>query len=75
MLAAIKDLDERVGLKPSGGIRTLADARAYLAQADAAMGPGWVSPRTFRFGASGLLDALVAAIRGDSAPAAGAATY
>jgi deoxyribose-phosphate aldolase len=24
------------------------------------MGPGWVSPSTFRFGASGLLDALLA---------------
>jgi deoxyribose-phosphate aldolase len=75
MLAAIKELDPRVGLKPSGGIRALADARAYLEQADAAMGPEWVSWRTFRFGASGLLDALVAAIRGDAAPTAGTPTY
>jgi deoxyribose-phosphate aldolase len=51
MLGAIKDMDPRVGLKPSGGIRTLADATAYLDQADRLMGPSWVGPRTFRFGA------------------------
>ncbi len=64
MLAAIKESDPRVGLKPSGGIRTLTDARSYLAQADELMGPDWVSPRTFRFGASGLLDALIADLDG-----------
>lgn len=64
MLEAIRAADRTVGLKPSGGIRTLADARAYLALADAAMGPVWVSPGTFRFGASGLYDALLAAIEG-----------
>jgi deoxyribose-phosphate aldolase len=69
MLHAIKDLDPRVGLKPSGGIRTLADAESYLAQADEIMGPEWVSPRTFRFGASGLLSALSAVIEGRSGAA------
>ena len=58
MLHAIRDLDPAVGLKPSGGIRTLAEASDYLQQADRIMGPTWVSPATFRFGASGLLDAL-----------------
>lgn len=58
MLAAIRDAGRSIGLKPSGGIRTLADAAAYLAQADAMMGEMWVSPQTFRFGASGLLTAL-----------------
>jgi deoxyribose-phosphate aldolase len=67
MLEAIKAADRTVGLKPSGGIRTLADARAYLALVDAAMGPVWASPGTFRFGASGLYDALVAAIEGGPA--------
>lgn len=51
-----------VGIKPSGGLRTVADAAAYLALADRIMGPAWVSPRTFRFGASTLLDALRAAL-------------
>ncbi len=64
MLEAIKAADRTVGLKPSGGIRTLADATAYLALVDAALGPVWASPTTFRFGASGLYDALMAAIEG-----------
>ena len=64
MLRAIHDLDPAVGLKPSGGIRTLAEATAYLRQADTIMGPTWVSPATFRFGASGLLTALEATLDG-----------
>ncbi len=52
------------GLKVSGGIRTVEDAATYLAIADRIMGPEWVTPHTFRFGASGLLDALQAAKRG-----------
>ena len=67
MLGVIAMTDRPIGLKPSGGIRTLADAKAYLDLADATMGPGWASPSTFRFGASGLYTALVAAIDG-SAP-------
>ena len=47
-----------VGLKPSGGIRTVDDARGYLQLADAVMGQDWATPQTFRFGASGLLDAV-----------------
>ncbi|HRC48737.1 MAG TPA: deoxyribose-phosphate aldolase [Ilumatobacteraceae bacterium] len=66
MLQVIHDLDPAVGLKPSGGIRTLAEAAAHLAQADTIMGPAWASPATFRFGASGLLTALEAAIDGDT---------
>ena len=69
MLEAIKAADRTVGLKPSGGIRTLADASAYLAQVDAAMGPVWASPGSFRFGASGLYDALIDAIEGRAATA------
>jgi deoxyribose-phosphate aldolase len=75
MLRAIADLDPRVGLKPSGGIRSAADAQTYLDQADHVMGPDWVSPRTFRFGASGLLDALAAVIEGDHDAAAKGTGY
>lgn len=46
------------GLKVSGGLRTLADAATYLDLADKFMGPGWVSPRTFRLGASSLFSVL-----------------
>ena len=61
MLEAIRSSGRRVGFKASGGIRTQADARTYLALAEAVMGQGWPRPETFRFGASGLLDALLAA--------------
>lgn len=62
LLEAIRDAGRAVGLKPSGGIRNVADAEAYLALADEVMGPQWAVPATFRFGASGLLDAVDAAI-------------
>ncbi|KQT79777.1 2-deoxyribose-5-phosphate aldolase [Methylobacterium sp. Leaf465] len=63
MLRAIRDHagGHPVGLKVSGGLKTVADAGTYLALADRIMGPAWVSPRTFRLGASSLRTALVAA--------------
>lgn len=67
MLGAIASAKRPVGLKPSGGIRTLADAQSYLALADAFMGPDWATPATFRFGASGLYGALTAVIGGGAA--------
>lgn len=60
VLEAIEVSGLPVGFKASGGVKTLADARVYIELADRVMGPGWVSPETFRFGASGLLDALLA---------------
>jgi deoxyribose-phosphate aldolase len=70
MLGVIRASGRPVGLKVSGGLRTLADAAAYLNLADRFMGPGWATSRTFRIGASGLYDALIAAIEGrPSAPA------
>jgi deoxyribose-phosphate aldolase len=66
MLGVIQGAGRPVGLKPSGGIRTLDDATHYLTQADDLMGPGWATPATFRFGASGLLTALIAAVEGDA---------
>jgi deoxyribose-phosphate aldolase len=71
MLEVIRDADRPIGLKPSGGIRTLADARAYLALADEIMGPDWASPQSFRFGASGLHRVLLDAIAGEAAGEAG----
>jgi len=69
MLDVIRHADRPVGLKPSGGIRTLADAQAYLKQADRIMGAGWATPASFRFGASGLLTALEAVVQsGTDAP-------
>lgn len=56
VLASLGGGVETVGFKASGGVRTVADARVYLELAETIMGKGWVSPTTFRFGASGLLD-------------------
>lgn len=67
MLGVIKQSGRSVGLKASGGIRTLDDARRYLELADRIMGPGWGKPETFRIGASGLYEALMTA-RGSGTP-------
>lgn len=66
MLAAIAASGKPAGLKVSGGLRRVADAAAYLAIADALMGPGWATPKTFRLGASSLYGALMDA-RGPAA--------
>ncbi|BDL40334.1 hypothetical protein MSPGM_29240 [Methylorubrum sp. GM97] len=63
MLEAIRTHggDRPVGLKVSGGLRRVEDAAAYLALADRMMGADWVSPNTFRIGASALHAELVRA--------------
>ena len=48
-----------VGIKVSGGIRAAGQASDYLDLVRATLGRDWPSPRTFRIGASALLDALV----------------
>ncbi|HWM19698.1 MAG TPA: deoxyribose-phosphate aldolase [Ilumatobacteraceae bacterium] len=75
MLRVIAETDRPVGIKPSGGIRTIADAALYLALADDIMGTDWVSPSTFRFGASGVLDTLVAALDGRLLEPADSSSY
>ncbi|WP_420451089.1 deoxyribose-phosphate aldolase [Ilumatobacter sp.] len=60
MIDVIEGAGRTVGLKPSGGIRTLDDAAALLDVVDRRLGPSWASAETFRFGASGLLDAALA---------------
>ncbi len=65
MINAIKASGRRdVGFKPAGGIRTVEDAASYLALADQIMGADWATSKTFRFGASGLLDDILAALNG-----------
>ncbi|RUP14394.1 MAG: deoxyribose-phosphate aldolase [Methylobacterium sp.] len=61
MLAEIRASGRPAGLKVSGGLRSIADAATYLALADRLMGPAWVSPKTFRLGASSLFAALIQA--------------
>lgn len=65
MLGELKAFgDKSRGFKPAGGIRTCAEAGAFLALADDIMGANWASPATFRFGASGLLDDVLAHLSG-----------
>lgn len=71
LLEEIKASGKPVGFKPAGGVKTTADAGVYLALCDEIMGEGWATPETFRIGASGVLDALLATLDGKDEPAAG----
>lgn len=51
-----------VGVKVSGGVRTLADAAAYLALADRYLAPELANPSNFRIGASSLYDELASVL-------------
>ena len=62
MIGAIRAHGRPAGFKAAGGIRTVSDAAEYLAISDELMGPDWAAPGTFRFGASGLLDDVLAAL-------------
>ena len=64
----------RVGFKPAGGIRTVADAAAYIALVVEHLGEGAVTPARFRIGASGLLNDIEAVLGGGARPAT-PATY
>lgn len=60
MLDVIAETGGHVGIKPSGGVRTVADALALLGLAADRLGDDWATPNTFRFGASGLLGEALA---------------
>lgn len=63
MLEAVRDFRDatgrQVGVKPAGGIRTTKDAIKYLVMVNETVGPDWLSPDWFRFGASTLLNDLL----------------
>lgn len=59
LLSAIAEFSPQTGLKPSGGIRTFSDAETYLQLAEKHYGEKLTS-RQFRFGASSLLNDLLA---------------
>jgi deoxyribose-phosphate aldolase len=60
MMEAVRDFHRRtgrlVGIKPAGGIRTAKDAIGYLIVLYETLGPRWMTPDLFRFGASSLLN-------------------
>lgn len=62
MLLAIANSGKKVGFKASGGVRDLQQANGYLNLGDIIMGKDWITPHTFRFGASALLKAVVEAL-------------
>jgi deoxyribose-phosphate aldolase len=49
-----------IGFKAAGGVRTLEQASQYLELAYRILGKDWVTPATFRLGASQLIQAVVA---------------
>ena len=67
MLEAIRDFHRRtggvVGMKPAGGIRTSKEAIGYLVTLYETLGPGWMTPELFRFGASSLLNDCLMQLR------------
>jgi deoxyribose-phosphate aldolase len=64
----------RVGFKPAGGIRTVADAAIYIRLTAETLGPQAVTPARFRIGASGLLDDIEAVLGGGT-PGVGGSRY
>jgi deoxyribose-phosphate aldolase len=63
MLQAIADFHRRtgkkIGMKPAGGIRTAKQAIHYLCMVNETLGPEWLTPARFRFGASALVNDLL----------------
>lgn len=62
MLQVIKNLNPNVGFKAAGGVRSVEDAKIYIDIATNTLGDDWISAKTFRFGASGLLGNLLATL-------------
>jgi deoxyribose-phosphate aldolase len=67
MLEAVRDVYEetgrRVGVKAAGGIRTAKQAVQYLVLVNETLGPEWLTPDLFRFGASTLLNDVLMQVR------------
>ena len=67
MLEAIRDVHEEtgrtIGMKPAGGIRYAKQAVQYLVLLHETLGPDWMTPDLFRFGASSLLNDVLMQIR------------
>jgi deoxyribose-phosphate aldolase len=51
-----------IGLKVSGGVRTITEAVQYMDLAAKIMGQEWVNKKTFRIGASSLLDEVISSL-------------
>lgn len=67
MLEVIRDVHDEtglvIGMKPAGGIRTAKQAVQYLCVLHETLGPEWLTPDLFRFGASSLLNDVLLQLR------------
>jgi deoxyribose-phosphate aldolase len=67
MLETVRDVYEetgkKVGVKAAGGIRHAKQAVQYLVLVNETLGPEWLTPDLFRFGASSLLNDVLLQIR------------
>jgi len=67
MMEAVRDVHVEtgrvVGLKPAGGIRFAKQAVQYLVVLFETLGPQWLTPELFRFGASSLLNDVLMQLR------------
>ena len=70
-IAADAPARHRVGFKPAGGIRTVADAGLYIDLVAAHLGAAALGPARFRIGASSLLADIEAVLAGTARPADG----
>jgi len=69
MLYAIKETGATCGFKAAGGVKDAQDVANYLALAESILSSEWITPRHFRFGASSLLDNLLATLNNQISPA------
>jgi deoxyribose-phosphate aldolase len=67
MMEVVRDVyietGRKVGIKPAGGIRASKQAVQYLVTLYETLGPEWMTPELFRFGASSLLNDVLMQIR------------
>jgi deoxyribose-phosphate aldolase len=68
-IAADPGAAERVGLKPSGGIRSVADVAVYIALVEEVLGAAALTPQRFRIGASSVLTDIEAVLSGQGSAA------
>jgi deoxyribose-phosphate aldolase len=62
VIASVKSRGMEIGLKPSGGVSSLAEAKAYLDLYEGRFGVGSATAATFRIGASSLIRPVLAAL-------------
>jgi deoxyribose-phosphate aldolase len=67
MMEVVRDVHHesgrKIGIKPAGGIRASKQAVQYLVTLYETLGPEWMTPDLFRFGASSLLNDVLMQIR------------